>query len=320
MAGDFRKFDAQGFPVPPRFEDLQFFDSEPVRRPNVSIKAKRWLVLVLVAAIVVPIVFGPKILSQGRKLFANWLANRAMQKYDEGNFAGAIADLNEAIEWSPKSRDLFAHRADCHEKLDELEDSLADWNKSIELHDSDGNRRRGRAQRTIEIANSYARRSWVYVRLGRKDEALADADRAVERFRHPMMLNARAYARAILGDKLAEGLADVEEALQRDGSNSSYLDTRGYLLHLLGRNEEALAEMNQALAVAESVKGSYLRGQSRRLNERAFERELRDIDESLAVMYHHRGLIYQKLGRDAEAEKDLRSAKDFGYDPAKGVM
>jgi hypothetical protein len=37
-------------------------------------------------------------------------------------------------------------------------------------------------------------------------------------------------------------------------------------------------------------------------------------------MYHHRGLVQQKLGHDAEAQDDLRRGEQMGYNPARGVL
>ncbi len=320
MAEDFRKFDDQGFPIPPRYEDLKFHDDEPGPRPKVSIRAKRWLLVILVVVVVVPVVFGPKLLTLGRSYVAEWLGSQAWQKYSDGNLTGALVDFNEAIEWDPNSRILYLQRAICHEEMNELESSIVDLNKHIELFFSSKMRRRERAERIHELVQSYSQRSWIHVRLGHKEDALSDANLAVDLMSNAVTLNARAYARGVLGVELQEGLIDVETALQQAGEEPSYLDTRGYLLHLLDRNDEALRDMNQALAAIEQQKSTYLRAPVRRFNQRDFERQLQEIDQSLAVMYQHRGLIYQKLGREQEADKDLRNAKDLGYDPAKGVL
>jgi tetratricopeptide (TPR) repeat protein len=92
------------------------------------------------------------------------------------------------------------------------------------------------------------------------------------------------------------------------------------LLHLLGRNEEALTEMKKALTFCEKEKREYLRDQLNRLDERQFERKLQMLNEDLAVMYYHRGLIHQQMERRQEADEDLSKAKELGYDPTKGVL
>ena len=45
----------------------------------------------------------------------------------------------------------------------------------------------------------------------------------------------------------------------------------------------------------------------------------RQLDESSAVHYQHRGLIYEALGKTKAAEDDFRRARRLGYDPENGV-
>lgn len=44
------------------------------------------------------------------------------------------------------------------------------------------------------------------------------------------------------------------------------------------------------------------------------------IEESLAVMYEHRALVFEKQGNEAQAAADHATAKKLGYDPAAGVF
>ena len=45
-----------------------------------------------------------------------------------------------------------------------------------------------------------------------------------------------------------------------------------------------------------------------------------EIKRNLAVMYHHRGLIYQKLEQADKAKDDFERAARWGYDPASGAL
>jgi tetratricopeptide (TPR) repeat protein len=320
MADDFRKFDDHGFPIPPRYEDLKFHDEDSASRPKVNMRVKRWLLLALLVGIIVPIVFGPRILASGRNLVARWLAGQAEQKYYDGNLEGALADLDDAIEWDPTLRNLYWRRAICREAVNDLEGCLADWNKLVELLESSRIRPREKFERLVEKVQAYSRRSWIYVRLGQKESALADATRGVELLPNAVTWNTRAYSRAVLGVELEAGLADIEKAMQQGGESPNYLDTRGYLLHLLGRNEEALTDMNRAILPTEREKTIYSTRNMRRMSKRELKNQLQEIDHSLAVMYHHRGLIYKQLGRTQEAEKDLSESEALGYDPDNGVF
>jgi len=90
-------------------------------------------------------------------------------------------------------------------------------------------------------------------------------------------------------------------------------------LHLLDRNDEALKDLDEAIKSTDRVKLE-MQIQRRAFDPRSFAMQSEEVDHSRAVMYHHRGLIYGKLGRDEESSQDLRQAEQLGYNPAKGVL
>jgi tetratricopeptide (TPR) repeat protein len=312
MAADFRQFDEHGFPIPPRFSDLKYHDEDqPPARSKASLRAKRLVMLAILAGVILPIVLGPRILSMGRDLLAQWLFSRAQQRFVQGDNAGALADLNRAIDWNPSDWMLYLLRAKVFAKMDQLDESLADYTELMNL--LNGNRPGLRRQRGVHrlglLTEALIGRSWVNVRLKRNGQALDDANRAVQIAPTAVTWNSRAYVRAILNTELDDGLADINRALALDQDNPEFLDTRGYLLHRLGRHDEALADMNRALAQLDQFDGAVLE-QAARL----------ELDHNLAVMFHHRGEIYQKLGQKDKAEVDIRRGENLGYDPAHGVF
>ena len=162
-----------------------------------------------------------------------------------------------------------------------------------------------------ELSKLYALRSWIYVRSGQARQALDDANKAVELSPTPDNLNARAYARAILNVELTDGLTDIQKALDEyGGADPELLDTRGYLLHLLNRNDEALDDLQRTIDMLLKARRYYLNDQIRQA----------EVRRSLAVMYHHRGLIYQQLGQKENADRDLGHGERLGYNPAAGVF
>ena len=46
----------------------------------------------------------------------------------------------------------------------------------------------------------------------------------------------------------------------------------------------------------------------------------KEARESMAVIYHHRGLVFEKLGNQRQADEDFERAEKFGYDPENGVF
>lgn len=309
MTADFRQFDEHGFPLPPRFDDLKYHNDEPPRRSPISLKKKRLVMLVVLFGIILPIIFGPHLLAAGRASLSQWLATSAERKYWQGNYSGAIADVSWAIGWSPHIKELYFLRAQCKEKVADLDGSLEDWNQSLGLTTS-----------SVELSLIHSCRGWIYARLQRFQEAVDDATQAVKLSPTPSNLNTRAYIRALGKIELADALVDINKAIQEQGNdNAEFLDTRGYILHLLDRNDDALNELNEAIKLTERTKLE-IQLQRHAFDPRNFAGQVQEVDHSLAVMYHHRGLIYSKLGRDDESAQDVRQADLLGYNPAQGVL
>ena len=56
-----------------------------------------------------------------------------MQKSVQGDHAGALQDVDRAIELQPRAASHFVVRAGIHEKLGDLDACIADYKKAIEL-------------------------------------------------------------------------------------------------------------------------------------------------------------------------------------------
>jgi tetratricopeptide (TPR) repeat protein len=59
--------------------------------------------------------------------------------------------------------------------------------------------------------------------------------------------NQMAYMRALAGKDLEQALIEIDTAI-KTAENESFLDTKGWVLHRMGRNEEALVVMDKSLA------------------------------------------------------------------------
>ena len=88
----------------------------------------------------------------------------------------------------------------------------------------------------------------------------------------------------------------------------------------MGDFQAALKDLNQAIELVSKERERELdyvagHGWPRRLIDR-FELEWK---QTMAVMYHHRGEIYQKLGQSEPASADIKRGDKLGYNPAEGV-
>lgn len=302
-------YDHLGFPIPPGFE---VHDAGGAGGPAAPGRGKRLLVLGLLAAVIGTGLVVPAVLPVVREVVVRWSIQRAFGSEARGRTVAAIGEVGRALAWSGHDASLAV--------------DLLCWRAMLRLDARDAPGAAVDAARAIELAPTSSRphrvRALVNVVLARPDEALGDAEAAVERSRaaDPEALNHRAYIRALVRRDLPAALADVDAALA-GGSEASpdLLDTRGYLLHLLGRHQEAIDQLNLAIASAEGERRDAL-ARLQREHRVGIARELRAIDRGLAVMHQHRGLACRAAGLEGQAEQDLAIAERKGYDPSRGVM
>lgn len=304
--------DEHGFPIPKDFDGR---DARPQpRRPRTppSQKARRWAA-VLIALLMLGAATFPLLKEAGTAIWARWHQQRSEQRYHSDDLPGALEDIETAI--SLRSDDAVSYylrsqyRLDDYTRADHAQMSLDDINRAIELEPRQ--------------PLFYEFRSRVLQRLGRYREAIEEIDRAID-LAPPataMQLNNRAYVRALGKIDLKEALDDVQESIRLDGGRSAAsLDTRGYLFYLLEQYEPALDDMNKTIVLAERHRQATILGWEDspvEAGERTFL--LRPLDQALAVFYHHRGLIHEKLGNPQQAKADLAHGDKLGYDPEKGV-
>lgn len=153
--------------------------------------------------------------------------------------------------------------------------------------------------RAIELEptnlEAYRLRAGLLGKLHRYEEAAADYARVIQlQPENAGAYNNRAYNLALAGKQLERALEDVETALELHGPDANFLDTRGYLLYLLDRPDEALADLDSAIEM--------IRRRPR----------LRSGDGA-GEIYYHRALVHQKLGNRDLSEVDFRRARQLGY-------
>ena len=130
--------------------------------------------------------------------------------------------------------------------------------------------------------------------LHRYEEAAADYARVIQlQPDNAIAYNNRAYNLALAGKQLERALEDVETALELHGPDEAFLDTRGYLLYLLDRPDEALADLDSAIELR--------------------HRHRLGSGNGAGEIYYHRALIHQKLGNRNLSDADFRRAKQLGY-------
>jgi tetratricopeptide (TPR) repeat protein len=320
MPAPIRPVDELGFPIPAKFDDPPSGDGEP-RRPKRSVFQRlgpwRWLLL-----LIPPLLFGRQLIDFGRGLVANFQVQRAEHDWDRGEFRRALGHINQAIAWEPnderRASVMIAYRAELHIGLGELDAAMGDYNQAIALL-TDG---KPLPRQSVVLAKAHDRRAYLHERLGHHREALDDSKEALvccpagPPQDRATLLNDHAYMCALTEMELQSGERDIDEAVKLAGNVPAFLDTRGYVRFRLGQYDGALEDLQMAIRMEEGQQYEFKYDEL--------------IRRDLAVMYHHRGEILQKLGEDEKnphhadlkqkAEADLRHAEQFGFDPKNGVF
>jgi tetratricopeptide (TPR) repeat protein len=265
-----------------------------------------------------------------RMIMVQWWYRQVEAHVLAGDYKQAVADMDQVIANAPTNLNHYSERARLRLEAGDIAGSLADYEHIIKANPSH--------------ADAYAQRSRVAQRQGRYADAVADLSKALELSpaTEPEPWNNRAYGRALAKVELPEALTDVERALKLlklqkpripdsninaellrgdyDRVEASYLDTRGYVQHLLGNQEQALADLNRAIELNKNCRKVYLAAAEKaKVSATRVGLVRKEFDHVDAVMLHHRGLIQQALGHEKEAEADLQWADELGYNPAAGV-
>lgn len=148
-------------------------------------------------------------------------------------------------------------------------------------------------------------RSQLNDELGRTDEAAEDRRRKQELMSGGNLAEVRPYG--------------LEVAVDRVGGCASILDTRGFVLFRLGMFEEALTDLDLALAAYEQVSRTLPAFVEARkhliIDMRQEDRQEYHIRRTQAVIRYHRSLTLDAMGQPAKAEQDRTAIRDLGFVP-----
>jgi tetratricopeptide (TPR) repeat protein len=258
--------------------------------------------------VIVPALLLPEIVPAVRQMVVGWSLEQAAEREARNDLTGAIANLGRAIRWHGDDVDLLCMRSMLRLEDRDAAGALEDASRAAALAPTAPQPLRVRALANVVLGNAAA--------------ALADAEIVVDLASpgDPEALNHRAYIRALVGRDLPEALVDIDAAIggQREAT-PELLDTRGFILHLLGRTQEAIDQLNLAIDGMQQNRRqlALLAG---RIDRSELSRRLRSLDHGLAVMLHHRALACEQAGLDEQSKQDFELAKKKGFDPARGIF
>lgn len=271
-----------------------------------------WAILMIAVVLVI----GPIVYFGAPREIARWYIAAAMEKRLDGDLEGAVVSLEEALKTFPDSAELHRYLATWRMELGRYDAALEAADRAVELNPHD--------------VEAYMVRSQILQHLKQHDRAIADWDRIVELAESQstvmlaMALNGRAYACALGNRQLDQAWDDIQRALAVVGDNAAMLDTRGFLAYVRGDMKEALPDMERAVPMIEqeyAEKAKRLEDQRRGVSDpREYERELRQLAESVAVIRYHRALVLEQLGETERAESDRARVRELGFEPGESLF
>jgi tetratricopeptide (TPR) repeat protein len=196
---------------------------------------------------------------------------RAMNRHQQGDLPGALADFEEAARLDPASAELRTNCGALRRALGDLDGALADFEDALRCN-----------PRSAEAFNN---RGVIRLMRGDPTRALADFNEAIRL--SPSYVNAlgnRGVARRELGD-LAGAVADFDEVLRADPRNLEAARNRALARREAGDLPSALADLNQALVRTPraAASGLYLDRANIRIQQGDWPAAVFDLDNALAI-------------------------------------
>ncbi|MFO1095618.1 MAG: tetratricopeptide repeat protein [Planctomycetaceae bacterium] len=193
---------------------------------------------------------------------------------------------------------IYSGRATARANLGEFDAALADFDRSLELDPS--------------AFNVHVYRAIVLLQLKRDDEALVGITKALEIETGPEQLYIRGE---VLRRKQRwdAAVADLDRAIEMDGGNPRFYESRGHCLTQLGRYPEAVQDFTQAIRIYPGfAKAWYGRGLAFAASDR-HANAVQDYSQAIEIApqsaeaYAARARSLLSLGQRELARRDVQT-------------
>ncbi len=233
--------------------------------------------------------------------------NRAVELLQQGDYHGAIAELNEAIAVRPDYALAYNNLGYAYYKLAQDEAALASFTRAIELDPT--------------LAPAYRNRGLVYDRQEDWQSAIADYSRAVEL--DPQMTlayNSRGLDYHRLGD-YDGAIADFSRAIQLEPERPEPHYNRGLAYLMQEQYHPAIADFSRAIQLRPDYARAFADRGLAYYHLRNYEAALADYDEAIRLdpgydrPFFNRALLYEATGQVEAAIADYEQFLALAEDP-----
>jgi tetratricopeptide (TPR) repeat protein len=223
----------------------------------------------------------------------------------------------------PETSAFYRERATALWHQANYEGAIASYTRAIEIDEASRKTRQASETDLNLLAGAYTSRAQVRRMLGNFDGALADNDKSIEL--RPQLAEAfyqRGVTHKMAGDPRS-AVSDYTEAIRLDSRFARAYIARGFARNELNDAAGSLKDYDVGIELdPKDAQAYFFRGVSR-ANSHDYAGALNDYGKIIEINprdpmgYRLRGLMFLVLGRDSEAEKDLREY--LRLDPAGKV-
>jgi uncharacterized caspase-like protein len=232
--------------------------------------------------------------------FTDAYLNRGRAWFKRGDFSHATKDFSQAVRLDPKSTRAYNDRGLSLYNEGELDLAIKDFGKAISL-DS-------------KFAAAYNNRGLAWRDKRNLDAARADYDQVIKLT--PNDAGARINRAAVWIDKgdIDRAIADYDEAIRLDPKNFRAFSTRGEAFRLKGNLERAFADHEDAIRLSPQSADAYNNRARAWKDKKDLDQALSDYDEAILIdpqyapAYAGRGDIWRLKGDLQRSLGDLNKA------------
>lgn len=235
--------------------------------------------------------------------YAEAYNNRGLAKHKLGGHAAALVDYDIAIQLKPGLSVAYNNRGLAKSALGEHHAAIANYDKAIQLKDDD--------------AVVFRNRGCTKDKLGEYEDALADFNKAIQlKSDFADAYNSRGYVKDKLGEHAA-ALADYDIAIQLKPDHADAYNNRGFTKYKLGEPFAALADYEIAIQLKPNFLEVYNNRGLVKIDFNQYAEAITDynmviqLKPDYADAYFNRGVSYLELGLLQNAIQDFLIALRF---------
>ena len=253
--------------------------------PERSPTSTRWLVLVVIMLVAVPLVW-----QEIPHEISRWYDAAADEHLAADELQAAQAALRQSLDWNPKNADALLRRAEIHRRAGSYAEGLQDCELALQVRPTSG--------------VALAKKSEFKHLLGQAEEATAIWKELLANSpQNPQLLNAVAYGQAVGNIDLDDGLQNIEQAIRELGGYEQMLVAFGNMHFVCGERQRAFDLFDTAFLIAAAEKrslSSQLHDGQTYQEQHPINRRLAAVDAFIEKTEQHTARLLRRAAGDGE--------------------